>query len=201
MLPQAEAWRRRPIALKGTASVATCGQDRSSVTTEEGFLERYPLWMVLVSNAVSLAIYLAGAFITCRIGLAWLIAYLAFALFLELRLTGGHCVSCYYYGKTCAFGRGRISGVLFKRRDPSEFCNRQLTWKDLLPDLMISLVPVAIGAVLLVVDFTWAVLSSVVVLLVLTTLGNWFVRGQLACKHCVQRRLGCPAEKLFGKKQ
>ena len=41
--------------------------------------------------------------------------------------------------------------------------------------------------------------SAVVLIILLTTLGNAIVRGSLACKHCMQRELGCPAEKLFSK--
>jgi hypothetical protein len=39
----------------------------------------------------------------------------------------------------------------------------------------------------------------VIMLVLLSTIGNSFVRGSLACRYCKQRDLGCPAEQLFNK--
>lgn len=162
--------------------------------------ENYPCGTVIVSNLVSVGTYLAGGYIIYQFGIVWLTAYLLYVLFLEVRLMKKSCVNCYYYGKVCAFGRGKISSLLFKKGDLSKFGKRKITWKDVLPDFLVSMVPVLAGIGLLVVNFSWLVLSAVVVLVVLTSAGNGFVRGSLACKFCKQRELGCPAEKLFNKK-
>jgi hypothetical protein len=163
--------------------------------------ENYPFWIVLISNLVSIAIYLIGAFIIYQIGLVWLILYLLFIGTLEFRLIKGHCTACYYYGKTCAFGKGRISVIFFKKGDVKKFCKKQMTWKDILPDFMVSLIPIIVAIVLLIIRFNWAILILVILLFLLTFTGNGFVRSSLACKYCKQRKLGCPAEKLFNKKK
>jgi hypothetical protein len=161
--------------------------------------DSYPWWVVAVSNLVSLAIYGLGAYIIYQLGWIWMVVYLAYALIQEIRLLGGHCVHCYYYGKTCAFGKGRLSAVLFKRGDPERFSGKTITWRDMIPDLMVGLVPVVVGIVVLVRDFSWAVLAAVLGVLLLATEGNGAVRSSLACKRCRQRELGCPAERLFAK--
>jgi hypothetical protein len=51
--------------------------------------------------------------------------------------------------------------------------------------------------VLLIIDFNWVILVMILLLLLLTTVGNAIIRGSLACRHCVQREIGCPAEQLF----
>ena len=163
--------------------------------------ENYPLWIVFISNLVSIAIYLIGAYIIYQIGLIWLILYLIFILILEFLLIQGHCVDCYYYGKTCSFGKGRISGLFFKKGDGKKFCNNKMTWKEMLPDMLVSLIPVIIGIILLIRKFNWILLSLIIILLILTFAGNGFVRSKLACKYCKQRKLGCPAEQLFNKKK
>jgi hypothetical protein len=165
-----------------------------------GAYERYPAWIVLVSNLVSIATYLAGAFIIYQVGIIWMVLYLAYVGFLEMRLLKGHCADCYYYGRMCAFGQGKLSSLLFKKGDPKKFCKKQMTWKDIAPDFMVSLVPMATGAALLVMGFSWIILGLVILLFVLGFPGNAFVRGSLACRHCRQRELGCPAEKMFKKK-
>jgi heptosyltransferase-2 len=53
---------------------------------ESRSFENYPFLYVIVSNLLSLSIYIIGAFVIYQIGLIWLIVYLLFILFLEERL-------------------------------------------------------------------------------------------------------------------
>lgn len=77
----------------------------------------------------------------------------------------------------------------------------QVTWKDLLLDFFVFIVPVIAGIVLLVWDFTPFVLLLVIALLVPGFAGNATVRGKLACGFCCQREIGCPAARLFERKE
>jgi hypothetical protein len=74
-----------------------------------------------------------------------------------------------------------------------------MSWKDIIPDLFVSLVPLATGIVLLIIKFDLIVLFSALLLVSLTTIGNGFIRGKLTCRYCKQRDLDCPADKLFNK--
>jgi hypothetical protein len=168
---------------------------------KEEHFENYPLWIVFLSNLVSIAIYVIGAFIIYQIGIIWLILYIIFILILESRLIKGHCVNCYYYGKTCAFGKGRISRIFFKKGNSGKFCKMQINWKSIIPDFLVSLIPVIIGIVLLFFNFELLILILIIILALLTFFGNTLVRGNLACKYCKQKELGCPAEKFFNKKK
>jgi len=161
--------------------------------------ENYPCWIILISNFVSILIYLAGSFIIYQLGLAWLGLYIIYILFLEIRVMKKSCVNCYYYGKCCAFGRGKLSTLFFKKGNPKNFACRKITWKSIIPDFLVSIIPFIAGIILLILKFNWLVLLSVILLLILASFGNSFVRGSLACKHCRQRELGCPAEQLFSK--
>lgn len=166
---------------------------------QEKSYENYPLWILLVSNLFSLIVYALGAFLMYLLGFWLLVAYLLFIAFLEFRLLQGHCVDCYYYGKSCAFGKGRLSCLFFKKGDPNKFACMKITWKDILPDFLVSLIPMAVGVILLLREFNWLVLAAIVLLAVFGFIGSAFVRGSLACKYCKQRELGCPAEQLFAK--
>lgn len=163
--------------------------------------ENYPLTTVLVSNLVTLLIYAIGAYLLYRFTPLLTVCYLAVVVILELRLIGRHCPGCYYYGKTCAFGKGRLSALLFKKGDLQKFSAMEVSWKDLLPDFLVFLVPVMAGIVLAVLDFSLFVLIFVIVLVILGFAGNAFVRGNLACRYCRQREIGCPAAQLFDKSQ
>lgn len=158
--------------------------------------ENYPMKTVAISNLVSISIYLIGSYIIYQIGALWLIAYVAYIAFLEIRLLR-NCAECYYYGRLCAFGQGRLSSAIFKKGNPKNFSQRKIAWKDILPDFMVSIIPMLVGIWLLIMRFNFLLLAMIVVLFLLTSAGNGFVRGSLACNHCKQRELGCPAERLF----
>ena len=162
--------------------------------------EKYPLWIIAVANALSISIYLLGTFVMCQLGIFYGALYLAFVIFLEFRLINQHCVNCYYFGKRCGFARGTLSALFFKRGDQSLFCKKEMKWKDIIPDLLISLIPFITGIVLIIVKFRLIILLALLVIVALTTFGNNFVRGSLTCKYCRQKELGCPADALFNKK-
>ena len=64
---------------------------------------------------------------------------------------------------------------------------------------MVSIIPIIVGVILLIVNFNWLLLSMVLLLLLLTSMGNGLIRGSVACKYCRQREIGCPAEQLFNR--
>lgn len=162
--------------------------------------ENYPLWIVLLSNLVPISIYIIGAYIISGWGLIYAIIYLLYCLFMEIRLLKGHCVDCYYYGKICSFGKGKLSALFFKKGDPSKFHKKEIRWKDMIPDMIVWILPILAGITLLIYNFTWITVLLIIILLCLSTGGNALIRGSLTCKRCKQRELGCPAEELFNKK-
>ncbi len=159
--------------------------------------ENYPATTVMLSGLLSLSIYLLGFLVILQSGLVFSLIYLLYILLLETRLIKNHCTSCYYWGKTCGFGKGRISSWFFRKGDPEKFCRKSFTWKDMIPDLLVTLAPLITGIVLLILDFNYIILSELLLIIALTTLGNSYVRGTLTCSSCKQRDLGCPAAQLF----
>jgi hypothetical protein len=168
---------------------------------QEKSYENYPWWMVAISNLVQTGIYVVGLLILYPLGFQWMIAYLIYAAFLELRLLRNHCVDCYYYGKRCAFGRGNFSSMLFRKGDPKKFGCVKITWKDIFPDFMLTVIPIIVGAFMLVMNFSWLMLALVIAMGLLGFPATGIIRGSIACRHCKQRELGCPAEQLFAKKK
>lgn len=159
----------------------------------------FPIGTVMISNLVSILIYVSGVILTLQLGWIAAAAYLAFILAFEYRLLSKHCINCYYWGKTCGFGKGRISAMFFKKGKPANFCIKNFSWKDLIPDILLSLIPLIIGIIFMIVDFQFVVLLAAILLIGLSTFGTGFIRGNLTCNHCKQRELGCPAEQLFSK--
>jgi hypothetical protein len=89
--------------------------------------------------------------------------------------------------------------VFFKKGHPDKFNKKKITWKSIAPDILVSLIPIVVGITVLIMNFTWLILALIIMLALLTSVGNSFVRGSLACKFCKQKEIGCPAEQLFNK--
>ncbi len=167
---------------------------------EPASFEQYPACIIFTANLLPLLMYVIGAFLLYTLWPVLIVPYVFFILLLEYRLLAGHCTDCWYYGKACAFGKGWLSARLFRKGRPEEFCGKQITWKDIVPDFLVFIVPVVAGIALLLIEFHILILAFVIGLLVLGFVGNALVRGQLACKYCKQREIGCPAAKMFEKK-
>lgn len=161
--------------------------------------ENFPWWMVIICNAVGLAVYAVGLYLMTRLGMVWGVLYAAYCVWVEWRIISGSCRYCYYFGKRCGFGKGRVCSWFFSQGSEQTLCAKRISWRDVVPDFMVSLVPLGVGMTMLIQSFSWLVLLLIVTLAFLGSVGTGLVRGQLACKYCKQRELGCPADQLFSR--
>ncbi|MFH1825824.1 MAG: hypothetical protein ABH823_00845 [bacterium] len=161
--------------------------------------ENYPFWFVFLSNSFTLPIYVLGAYILWDFGLIFVLLYFTYCLGLEIRLFKMSCVDCYYYGKRCFSGRGLVCSWVFKKGDPQRFICKKISFKHLIFDLLVPIIPILAGIFLSITSFNWWRLIVIVALLILAFPVTGYLRGSLACKFCKQRELGCPAEQLFRK--
>ncbi|HUT87072.1 MAG TPA: hypothetical protein VMX15_03185 [Candidatus Heimdallarchaeota archaeon] len=159
--------------------------------------ENFPIWRVIFSNSVSLAIVAIGAAILAGLTIWLTISYVVYWLWMEIRVLKRSCVNCAYYGKVCGFGKGKLCSLLFKKGDAKKFAEASISWSDVLPDFLVFVFPIIGGIVSLVRSFSWPVLILLVALAILSFVGNAVVRGSFACKYCRQREIGCPASRLF----
>ena len=161
--------------------------------------ENFPVTMVSFSLLVTVSIYALGVAILSGFGNSIAALFLLYCLGMELHVMRMGCVDCYYYGKWCAFGRGKVAPLLFKQGDSKRFTSRCISWKDLLPDMLVVLIPLVGGIALLIRGFSWSMAMMIAALLALSSSGNYVVRSRVACRYCKQRELGCPAEQFFNK--
>jgi hypothetical protein len=168
---------------------------------ETGTYENFPARIVFLANGVSLSIYALGTYILARGGMWFAILYVLYCLWAESNILRKSCVHCYYYGKVCGLGKGKLCSWLFRKGDPQKFIEREVSWRDIIPDMLVLIFPLIGGIVLLFKDFTWLLVVLLGLLVLLSFGGNAVVRGSYACKYCKQRELGCPAQRLFSGKK
>ena len=108
-------------------------------------------------------------------------------------------MDCAYYGEACAFGKGKLCSAAFERGDPQRFAERKISWAEVLPDFLVSILPLIGGVAFLVANgWNWHIVVLLVLLFVLAFFGTALVRGSLACRYCKQKEIGCSAYQLFG---
>ena len=164
--------------------------------------EKYPLWIVFIYNLVMLLVYLAGAYILFKLHLIMGILYVFYIILLEFTVYKEGCKYCFYYGKRCVAGKGLIAASFVKKGDPKEFCKRQLTWKDFIPQILVVLIPLIIGIALLISrGFNLLILIAMLYPILSWFVINPIIYGKLACTHCKQGSICCPALNFFTKKR
>jgi hypothetical protein len=97
------------------------------------------------------------------------------------------CTNCYYYGKRCASGWGKLSSVMFKQGDIEKF-NEGIGIK-LAPVIYgsLTLVPLVLGTIATIQHFS---VIKVIVLVALLLVG--FYSGTVSRKRtCAQCRMRC----------
>ncbi len=162
--------------------------------------DQYPPWMVFLTAKLTLLVYGSGAFIMFRLNILTGYLYILYVLLLEFYLYKEACPNCCYYGKLCAFGKGKLAAIFFKKGDPKKFGKRKLTWKDFIPQILVVLIPVIVGISLLISrGFHPITLAAM-----LYPVFSWFVLnpiiyGKIACIHCKQGSKCCPALEFFSK--
>ncbi|MBW2981716.1 hypothetical protein KY343_02440 [Candidatus Woesearchaeota archaeon] len=166
------------------------------------YYESYPIWSILLANVLFLLVYFFGAYIMFRLHLITGILYIVYILLMEYFVYKEACPHCYYYGKLCFSGRGKLAKLLYKKGDPKKFCEREMKFKDLIPQMLVVLVPIIVGIALLI-SRGFHLLTLIAVLY---PVFNWFfinpiLYGKLACPHCKQGKKCCPALDFFKKKK
>ena len=164
--------------------------------------ENYPLWIVIPANILMLAVYVAGAYIMFRLSMITGILYVVYLILLGRAFFKEGCTCCFYYGKLCAFGKGAMAAMFFKRGDPEKFCERELGFKDFIPQILVVLIPLIVGIALLISrGFNLLILIAMIYPVFSWFVVNPILYGKLACIHCKQGSICCPAIKFFTKEK
>jgi len=161
----------------------------------------FPIWIPFIAILVSLTSYSIGAVILSGFGIIFSILYLFYCLGAELLVIIRSCRDCWYYGKICGLGKGKIAPLFIKKGDIKKFANRNISIVHMIPDFLVIILPLFGGVILLILDFSILVLSLMVFILVLFFGGTAVIRGTFACKYCKQKDIGCPAYAIFNKKK
>ena len=160
---------------------------------KEKIYENYPMRIVILSNLVIVLGYAIGALVLAGFGISVAVAYLIFCPVLTIILIKNGCNYCYYYGKWCGDGKGKIASLFFKKRYDRDFSKMEFSNWDVFLVFLPTILPVIGGIVLLLINFSWVIVILLILCIVIGLVSIIGMHRALFCKHCKQGRIGCPA--------
>lgn len=152
--------------------------------------EKYPLTTPIVENFIWFEVYLLGFVIILLFNFWVAHIYLVYSLAtMYLIIPRFVCTSCSYYGKICHSGQGKISGLLFSKRDTNLFRSNFKYMRFAAP---VFLLPLIIGVILIFFQYSFALALLVFAFGFTALVCTRIVTYKLGCSHCNQKSV-CPA--------
>lgn len=87
--------------------------------------ESFPVWIPVLSIVLSLSIYLIVFYIFLQLWIIFAALFVLYCLWIEMKILRHSCVDCFYYGKTCGLGRGKICSLIFRKGDPKKIYRKR----------------------------------------------------------------------------
>jgi hypothetical protein len=100
------------------------------------------------------------------------------------------CTNCYYYGKWCGMGWGKLAALFFKRGSIDNFSRSIGIKLAPLTYGLLSLIPLVLGIIAAIREFTIPRVSVLVLLFLVSFYSGAVSRGK-ACRNCKMRTI-CP---------
>ena len=166
---------------------------------EKGF-EEYPIIPVIAQNLFFLIYFSTGFIMMLPLKILGLpIISLLYAIFLVVMLLfvlRKHlCTNCYYYGKRCSTGWGKLSSLMFKEKSGNYELGIKLAgiiWG------LATLIPIIGSIISLILNFTTYRLGLLILFILLTPIN--FIFHKNSCKRCKMRNI-CPASMVKEKER
>jgi len=83
--------------------------------------ENYPTCLVVANILEVLVALIVAVVIIAQLGLWAVLGYAILALLAVALALAYGCTRCYYYGRVCGTGLGKIAALIFNKRDEEEF--------------------------------------------------------------------------------
>ncbi len=155
-------------------------------------MEKFSKKTVCTTLFSTLISYTLGTVIFFGFNLLGGFIYLALCLVTILLSLKFRCIHCYYYGKLCSFGFGKLSKLIFIQGNSTEFSNPKNIFPVALLSFGTTFFPLIAGIIQNISNFSLLNLFLLIIYILFGIFPNFFIRRNV-CKHCQQGQLGCPA--------
>ena len=153
------------------------------------FCENYPKHIIITRWIILLIAFALGIYILLGLNDALAIIYVIYSVIaLNLILPLSRCVSCFYHGKVCNTGWGKIAGYLFEKGDESKYVD---LYNYAIFLHLLWLVPLLVALLQLVRKRSILALSIFLIYIFILFVEKIILK-KMCCKRCHQREF-CPA--------
>ncbi len=157
---------------------------------EEG-LEEYPQAPVILNNLLMILWIVMGTLACWFFNPSVALVFLAFAVIMVyVVLRKLVCTDCYYYGKWCPIGWGKLSATLFKKGNIEDFATGIGLKLAPLTYGLLAIVPLVLIVISIIQAFSIAKIV-VAILLLSVSFYSASIGRKKACAQC-KMRLTCP---------
>lgn len=164
---------------------------KAKINVFEQGLEEYPKSGIILGNLV-MVLWIASGTIACWFLhplIAWI--YLALAIIMVgIVLRKLVCTNCYYYGRWCSMGWGKLSALMFKQGNTEDFGTGIGLKLAPITYGLLMLIPIICVVISMVQGFTVSKVI-VLVLLLLVSFYSAFISRKKSCTNC-KMKLICP---------
>ena len=167
------------------------------------FTEEFPLYRIILENVIFWFMILLGAlgFYQIRVqGFDYPIftfIFLGYSLYMLLyHLRKKSCIHCYYYGKNCHLGWGKLASRFYSKGDPEEFMRDEASFQSYW-DYWGTKAPIIAMVASLIFAFNYWMLTNLLFFVGL----NFFMMkyfGKYVCIHCKMRGVCFFARRILG---
>ena len=154
-------------------------------------IEEYPVSTVIIENIFIVLWLILGAYLCWVFSSIAGIVYLAFGLFMVLFVMRIFvCKNCYYHGKLCHTGWGKLSALYTDHGNEDIFCRGAIG--AIVPAFygVMALIPLIFMVISLIRDFTIMTIIIGIVFLFISSMSSIFLRKK-ACEKC-KMKIVCP---------
>ncbi len=144
-----------------------------------------PIWVVLLDNIPTLALYILGAALLLPFGKIWAIALFMYSLLSIVLFWKRICPYCHHYGtKACPCGYGAISPLFFKSKEATSDDFRRIFKRNIIIVFPSWFVPLIAGGYLLISDFNISGLWMFIIFCVIGFIFIPLISKSVGCKNC-----------------
>lgn len=155
--------------------------------------ESYPSNIVIVSNLLGVLSYAFGASILWLLSPPVAIAYIGLVVFTFILSMRFRCRFCYYYGKRCFSGMGRLAALLLAKGKAEDFGRSRNVAPAAVASFAVMLLPLAGAVAVGLSGLSRLLLALVIIYVMVAIVPGFYVRANMYCKDCRQGQMGCPA--------
>ncbi|MDO8886570.1 hypothetical protein [Candidatus Oleimmundimicrobium sp.] len=142
----------------------------------------YPFYTPFLRTILNIIVFLIGAYIIfSEFGMSIFLVYFAYCLIAFFYLMNNRCVRCYYHGKFCSTGIGKVAGI-YKKDTVNKFIKGQ--WQNIFL-FLVPFIPFVTLIVLIIFKFTWHRFFLLLLLFGVVSL-TLFEHLTLGCTHCYE---------------